>query len=220
MTVSSTPQFKTPVRVTLAHESELVTTGFKSMMSPYAARITMLHAPGGSPATRADLTLHDSLANVQVLPGLLAEPIAHDGRLVTWTWNARPDLTEMALGMGASGVLSKDLPAAIMVEALEAIHRGRTVVELGGGQRSTRRHRPDPLTPREADVIALITSGMDNQSIADQASISINSVKSYIRSAYRKMGVTSRSQAVLWGVRHGYLGPSRIQDRQGSDLTA
>ena len=59
----------------------------------------------------------------------------------------------------------------------------------------------------------MITQGLDNQSIADRASISINSLKSYIRSAYRKMGVASRSQAVLWGVRHGYLGS--VGDRGG-----
>ena len=64
----------------------------------------------------------------------------------------------------------------------------------------------------------MITQGLDNQSIADRASISINSLKSYIRSAYRKMGVTSRSQAVLWGVRHGYLG-SVGDARRGPGLT-
>ena len=209
-----------PVRVTLARESELVTRGFLALMAPYAKRITVLPAAGGVPADGADLTLHDSLADVQVLPGVLADPVQHDGRLVTWTWNARPDLTEMALGSGASGVLSKALPGDVLVAALEAIHRGRVVVDLGERHTSARRQRPDPLTPREADVVALITSGLDNQSIADSACISINSVKSYIRSAYRKMGVSSRSQAVLWGVRHGYLGPSRMQDEPGSGMTA
>ncbi|MEO5665862.1 MAG: response regulator transcription factor [Nocardioides sp.] len=208
------------VRVTLARESELVTRGFVALMAPYTNRITVLPAPGGVPAEGADLTLHDSLADVQVLPGVVGCPVPHDGRLVTWTWNARPDLTEMALGSGASGVLSKALPGDVLVAALEAIHRGRIVVDLGERHTSPRRHRHDPLTPREADVVALITSGLDNQTIADTTCISINSVKSYIRSAYRKMGVTSCSQAVLWGVRHGYLGPSRVQDEPGSGLTA
>ena len=209
-----------PVRVTLARESQLVTYGFAALMAPHASRITVLPAPGGFPAEGADLTLHDSLADTQVLPGVLGDPVPHDGRLVTWTWNARPDLIEMALGSGASGVLSKALPAQMLVRALEAIHRGRVVVDLGDTHTSPRRPRQDPLTPREADVVALITSGLDNQSIADHACISINSVKSYIRSAYRKMGVTSRSQAVLWGVRHGYLGPARVQDDQRAGLIA
>ena len=52
--------------------------------------------------------------------------------------------------------------------------------------------------------IALITQGLSNQAIADRAFLSINSVKSYIRSSYRKMGVTSRSQAVLWEIENGF----------------
>jgi len=59
------------------------------------------------------------------------------------------------------------------------------------------------LTARESEIIALITTGLSNNEIARQTYLSINSVKSYIRSAYRRMGVSSRSQAVLWGVQHG-----------------
>lgn len=61
------------------------------------------------------------------------------------------------------------------------------------------------LTRRESEIIALIAQGLSNQQIADQTFLSINSVKSYIRTAYRKMEVVSRSQAVLWGVRHGFV---------------
>ena len=198
------------MRVTLARECELVTTGFAALMAPYGDRVIVLPSQGGWPAHGADLTLHDSLADVQVLPGVVSEPVPHDGRLVTWTWNARPDLTEMALGIGASGVLSKRLPVPALVSAFEAIHAGRTVVDLGDGHPPSMRPWPDELTPREAEVIAMVTRGLDNKTIAEQASISINSVKSYIRSAYRKMGVSSRSQAVLWGVRHGYVSPASL----------
>ena len=203
---------KCAVRVTLAHECELVTTGFATMMAPYAGRILVLPSQGGWPAQGADLTLHDSLADVQVLPGVVSEPVPHHGRLVTWTWNARPDLTEMALGIGASGVLSKRLPASVLVAAFESIHAGQTVVDLGDGHPPAMRPWAEQLTPREAEVIAMVTRGLDNKTIAEQASISINSVKSYIRSAYRKIGVSSRSQAVLWGVRHGYVSPASLYE--------
>jgi DNA-binding CsgD family transcriptional regulator len=59
------------------------------------------------------------------------------------------------------------------------------------------------LTGREAEIIALITQGLSNQEIAERSYLSINSVKTYIRTAYRKMGVTRRSQAVLWGIKNG-----------------
>ena len=44
--------------------------------------------------------------------------------------------------------------------------------------------------------------GLSNQQIADQVFVSINSIKTYIRSAYRKIGVHSRTQAVAWCLQH------------------
>ena len=61
----------------------------------------------------------------------------------------------------------------------------------------------DMLTTRERETLALIATGRSNDEIAREMRISLNSVKSYIRSAYRKTGVQSRSQAVLWAVTHG-----------------
>jgi DNA-binding CsgD family transcriptional regulator len=58
------------------------------------------------------------------------------------------------------------------------------------------------LSDREEEVLRLIAAGLTNREIADHVFISINSVKTYIRSAYRKIGVTSRSQAVAWGMRN------------------
>lgn len=63
------------------------------------------------------------------------------------------------------------------------------------------------LTHREGEMVTLITQGRSNQLIDEQTFLSINSVKSYIRTAYRTMGFTSRSQAVPWGAQHG-LGPA------------
>ena len=66
------------------------------------------------------------------------------------------------------------------------------------------------LTEREAEVLALITQGLSNQEIAERSYLSINSVKTYIRTAYRKIGVTRRSQAVVWGMKHGFE-PDRVR---------
>lgn len=61
------------------------------------------------------------------------------------------------------------------------------------------------VTERELDVLRMITEGLSNQEIADRSFLSINSVKSYIRAAYRKIDVSSRSKAVLWGVQNGLM---------------
>ncbi|WP_246060593.1 response regulator transcription factor [Nocardioides dongxiaopingii] len=67
---------------------------------------------------------------------------------------------------------------------------------------------PDPvedLSERELQVLHLITNGRTNQEIVETLYLGMNTVKTYIRTAYRKIGVESRTQAVLWGVHHGLL---------------
>jgi DNA-binding CsgD family transcriptional regulator len=66
------------------------------------------------------------------------------------------------------------------------------------------------LSPRESEIVALIIKGLTNQEIAERAYLSINSVKSYIRSGYRKIGVTRRAQAVAWGMQNGFE-PDRLE---------
>lgn len=59
-------------------------------------------------------------------------------------------------------------------------------------------------------MITLISRGLSNAEIAEQTFLSPNSVKSYIRSAYRKIGVQRRSQAVAWGIDHAMV-PDRTR---------
>jgi DNA-binding CsgD family transcriptional regulator len=63
------------------------------------------------------------------------------------------------------------------------------------------------LSPRETDVLRLVVQGLSNHEIAGELLLSINSIKTYIRSAYRKIGVTTRAQAVAWCVRNGFPPP-------------
>jgi DNA-binding NarL/FixJ family response regulator len=55
--------------------------------------------------------------------------------------------------------------------------------------------------------VSLIAAGAPNKEIARRLGLSMNTVKSHIRTAYRAMGVTSRTQAVLWAVEHGITAP-------------
>jgi DNA-binding NarL/FixJ family response regulator len=115
---------------------------------------------------------------------------------------------EAAFAKGASGYLSKTLQASELVDALERIHRGERVVSAEPAGRSTATHdwpgREEGLTERESEVIALITQGRSNREIAELMYLSPNSIKTYIRSSYRKIGVSSRTQAVIWGMAHGF----------------
>ena len=107
------------------------------------------------------------------------------------------------------GYLSKTLPARELVAALEAVHAGEIVItEPPRRARSALGlnwpGRNEGLTDRESEILALITQGKSNAEVAALTYLSANTVKSYIRSVYRKIGVASRTQAVLWGVGHGF----------------
>jgi DNA-binding NarL/FixJ family response regulator len=128
---------------------------------------------------------------------------------VIYTWNFHPDLVSRARELGASGYLSKTLPARDLVAALEAVHAGEMVVSdaPGGDRRVVGLDWPgrgEGLTDRESEILALITQGKSNAEVAELTFLSPNTVKSYIRNVYRKIAVSSRTQAVLWGVRHGF----------------
>jgi DNA-binding NarL/FixJ family response regulator len=61
------------------------------------------------------------------------------------------------------------------------------------------------LTSRELAVLELVTNGMSNEEIAEQLYLSLNTVKTHIRTTYRKIGASTRAHAIIWGVRQGLL---------------
>ncbi len=193
-----------PVRVTVADECELVTEGLVALLAPYEDLTLVPPAPGGGLATFVDVTLHDTFTRVPLeedtLDRLANRPSG--GRLVVYTWNLQQGLVDVALAHGAAGCISKCLPADELADALLRIADGETVVRGVTSEASSEIERA-ALTPREAEVVGLIAAGLSNHEIARTTGLSINSVKSYIRGAYRKIHVTTRSQAVLWALRHG-----------------
>jgi len=72
---------------------------------------------------------------------------------------------------------------------------------------STYPGKAEGLSRRESGVLALIVQGRSNQEIASELFLSVNSVKTYIRSAYRKIGANHRAQAVVWALQHGFVPP-------------
>lgn len=209
-----------PLRLRLLNDYEVVVAGLHALLQPFTSRIQVVEAVVGSPSDRAvDLTLYDTFAATQSdqqdIDRVIADP--HAGAVVIYSWNLQEELIRSAVEKGCRGYLGKMLPAAELVDALERVASGETVVSEGSPAISGTElaapgtdwpGRPEGLSVREAEVVALITQGLTNDEIAARSYISVNSLKSYIRSAYRKMGVERRSQAVRWGIEHGMLPPA------------
>jgi len=197
----------TAITVALIDADELVVRGTASMLLSRGDSVRLVSF---SAQTGVDIALFDApvLGGEERLDALCADPRIR--RVAVYTWNFQPWLADRFIGGCASGYLAKSLPAIELVEALHAIHAGRRVVApLGAPSRVGVGGRDDEsgITPREAELLALIASGLSNDEVASRMRISINSVKGYIRSAYRKVGVERRSQAVLWAVSKGLVAP-------------
>ncbi len=127
-----------------------------------------------------------------------------------YTWNFHPDLIRNAIRQGVHGYLSKTLAARDLVAALEAVHAGEVVVSDPPPRPRSANGlnwpgRGEGLTDRESEILAFITQGKSNIEVATLSYLSPNTVKSYIRTIYRKINAGSRTQAVLWGVRNGFI---------------
>ena len=123
------------------------------------------------------------------------------------TRDLRPDLADTALAKGVDGCVSLDASGDDLVAAVEAAAWGDlTGADAPDGVDFTVNPAHDALphlAPREAEVLGLIVEGLSNAEIAERLYLSINSVKTYIRGAYRRIDVQTRSQAVVWAMQHG-----------------
>ena len=201
-----------PITVALVDDYDVVLTGVAHMFERYRDRVVIVEIDSNEPVTDpVDVVLYDSFAQPESdqdeIAVLLNNPRAR--RVVVYTWNFHPDLITRARDQGVHGYLSKTLPARDLVAALQAVHAGEIVISDPPPRPKSAPGldwpgRREGLTDREAEVLALITQGKNNTEIAALTYLSPNTVKSYIRTLYRKIDVASRTQAVLWGVTHGF----------------
>lgn len=210
-----------PIRVAIVNDYEIVVAGVAAMLAPHHDRVSVVELDSNLPVVSdVDVILYDTFGQVQG-DGVDLEDLLHgsDARVIIFSWNVQDDLVARALDRGASGYLSKGAPSEVVVAGIEAVHRGDRVAPTLQVDEASQSPRADGgewpgrefgLSAREAEVLALITQGLSNQEIADRTYLSINSVKTYIRTAYRKIDVSRRAQAVAWGMRHGFA-PDRMR---------
>jgi len=206
------------VTVGVIDDYDVIVQGVAALLADHPDLVQVVDcSTRGGPPERVDVALLDCFA----LPDHGAEMIRlaavhrNVGRVAVYTWSSAPALIEAAFGFGASAFLSKVLAGRELAEALVAVHKGEMVV-LTGDRRpaagpvdadSTTRRWPGQeagLTERESEVLALITQGQRTADIASTLFLSVNSIKTHTRNVFRKIGVSSRTEAALWGVDHGF----------------
>jgi DNA-binding NarL/FixJ family response regulator len=206
------PAAESPITIALVDDYDVVLAGVANLLDQYRDRVVVAEIDTNEPLSDpVDVVMYDAFAQPESdhdeIRVLVGNPLA--GKVVIYTWNFHPTLITSAREHGVHGYLSKALPARDLVAALEAVHAGELVVSSPPGRARTTSGldwpgRGEGLTDRESEILALITQGKSNAEVAALTYLSPNTVKSYIRTIYRKIEVGSRTQAVLWGVSNGF----------------
>lgn len=197
---------------------EIVVQGTSALLGRHPDMVRIVERTDhGTPAEETDVALLECFALVNG-EGRIREVREHPliERVAVYTWGNSEALIKGSLAAGADGFLSKGLTGEALAKGLVAIHQGEEVVathELGrGATQADERNdvgkrwpgRDFGLTEREGEVLALITQGLSTADIAEALFLSANSIKTHTRKLYRKLDVSSRTQAALWGIDHGF----------------
>ena len=186
-----------PITVALVDDYDIVLMGVAHMFDRYRDRVVVAEIDANAELSDTiDVVLYDSFAQPESdrleIAALVGNPRA--GCVIVYTWNFHPDLIREALEQGVRGYLSKTLPARDLVAAIEKVHAGETVVSTppkraGSAIGLDWPGRREGITDRESEILALITQGKNNAEVATLTYLSPNTVKSYIRNIYGKIGV-------------------------------
>jgi NarL family two-component system response regulator LiaR len=197
-----------PVQVALINDYPIVVAGLATLLEPYAARVHVRRSTTSvAELGQMDVVLFDTFGKADVWTRLTEILAVSHAKVLVFSWAPTPDKYAGYVSLGASGYLSKGASAEEVVDAIEAVACGGNLLavrDTAEGDAGSWPGKSTGLSAREAEILALIVAGLTNQEIAERLYLSVNTVKTYIRTAYRKMSVTTRTRAVIWGVQHGF----------------
>ena len=127
--------------------------------------------------------------------------------LVVYTADADRDLCENALGAGATAIVLKESPLLDLRRAIGSALEGQVYLDPSLAPFALGRSQPPSpsLTPREADVLALLAEGLSHEEIGSRLSISAETVRTHVRKACDRLGAATRTQAVATALREGLI---------------
>ena len=205
------------IRVLLADDHAVVRQGLRTFLDLQDDIEVVAEAGDGAEALAAavqhapDVVLIDlvmpNVDGIEAIRGLRER--VPDTRAIVLSSFIDDEKLLPAVRAGASGYLLKDVQPQELVAAIRTVHGGGALLHPKVASRLLEEMATDPLTPREREVLALIGRGMANKVIARELSLSEKTVKAHVSNILAKLGVTDRTQAALYAVRAGLVGPAR-----------
>jgi two-component system NarL family response regulator len=201
------------IRVLVVDDHQVVRMGMKAMINAEVDMEVVAEAGDGRAAItayelqRPDITLMDLRLPGMSGPEIITEirkRAPHANIIVITTYDADEDVYR-AVQAGARGYLLKGTFAEGMLEAIRHVHAGRRLIAPEVAARLADRVASPSLTSREVSVLELVARGMSNKEIGATLFLTEDTIKTHLRHAFAKLGVSDRTEAAMLAVQKGII---------------
>ena len=204
----------TKIRILAVDDHVLVRQGIAVLVGTQPDMILVAEASNGREAIqqfrthRPDVTLMDlQMPEMNGFDAIVAvRGEVPDAKIVVLTTYKGDVQILRALKAGAQGYLLKSTFHKELVDTIRAVHAGRKALSSEASYEIAEHATDDALTPAEISVLRLIAAGNANKQIADQLSITEETVKSRVKSILSKLGANDRTHAAMIGLKRGIIG--------------
>jgi DNA-binding NarL/FixJ family response regulator len=203
-----------PIRILVVDDHPVVLAGIEALVEGQADMTIVAQAANGREAIQEfrshhpDVTLMDlQMPEMNGLDALIAirneSPEAQIIMLTTYAGDAQ---VMRAIKAGAQGYLLKSALHRELLDTIRAVHAGKKALSAEASFEVAEHAADDALTPAEIRVLKLIGKGNANKEIAEQLSISEETVKGQVRNILSKLGAKDRTHAAMIGLKRGIIG--------------
>ncbi len=201
------------IRVLVADDHEIVREGLVAIISRQKEFVVVAEAANGQIAVeefrrlRPDIVILD--INMPVMDGVRATQTIRsefpDAKIIVLSALAGDEDIFQALQAGARTYLFKDTLAKTLTETIRAVLVGARPLPPEVAERLAQRSFMSDLTPRELDVLRLMSRGRGNREIGEELNLTEGTVKGYVSTILDKLNAADRTQAVLLALQRGLI---------------
>ena len=202
-----------PTRVLAVDDHALIREGIAALISNQKDMRLVGEASNGREAIeqfrsqRPDVTLMDlqmpEMNGIDALIAIRSE--FADARIIVLTTYAGDALCKRAMKAGAQAYILKGNVRKDLLDTIRAVRAGKKFIHAEVAAELASHAADDALSEREIEVLSLIAAGNSNKLIADELSISEDTVKGHVKSILSKLGVNDRTHAVTVGLKRGMI---------------
>jgi DNA-binding NarL/FixJ family response regulator len=201
------------IRILAVDDHALVRDGIAGLIGVQTDMVVVCEASNGREAIQQfrtyhpDITLMDlQMPEMNGLDALIAiRNEFSDAKIIVLTTYAGDVQIVRALKAGAQGYLLKNTLHKELLDTIRAVHAGKKALSPEASYEIAEHATDDALTPAEIAVLRLIAAGNANKQIADQLSITEETVKSRVKNILSKLGANDRTHAAMIGLKRGII---------------